>query len=511
MTVRRTLPYRRELRTFDFEVDGARYVASARFFETGGAEDVARNKNEPAWDEGALTKIEQNVLGCFLHLRDGWSEALPDLQAFPLIDPLHQRIGRMIVQVADDGEEPSNVTVAMALADDPAGAEMDVGEYLFGLATAAPSIVSATDLKKRLAEWQSRHSDLRGVRRERTVTAANSIFESAGFVSGFTPPDYLLDGVLQRGFIYSLTGATGAGKTAVAMLLMAHAALGRPLGGREVSRTRCLMLVGENADDVRARWIGLAHGMEFDPETIDVAFMPGVFNVAERFDEIHAYAAGTGGFGLVVVDTSAAYFPGFDENNNTEAGDHARVLRSLTTLPGKPCVVVNCHPTKTAKTDNLLPRGGGAFIAEVDGNLTCATKGGGSEVHTEGKFRGPEFEPMMFETVTIKCDRLKDSRGRHVPTVVARALSQVACEALAEIEDRDSRRLLGCMRDHDGASIANLAKAMGWTLSNGGPNKTKVKRNLIKLQKDRLVEQQLNTWVLTDAGRKVAKRAKNDL
>jgi hypothetical protein len=52
-------------------------------------------------------------------------------------------------------------------------------------------------------------------------------------------------------------------------------------------------------------------------------------------------------------------------------GTYARQLRRFTTMPGGPTVLVNCHPVKNASSDNLLPRGGGAFLAEVDGNLTC--------------------------------------------------------------------------------------------------------------------------------------------
>jgi hypothetical protein len=38
---------------------------------------------------------------------------------------------------------------------------------------------------------------------------------SKEFVAGFVPPDYLIDGLLQRRYVYSLTGPTGDGKTAV--------------------------------------------------------------------------------------------------------------------------------------------------------------------------------------------------------------------------------------------------------------------------------------------------------
>src|SRR5205085_11309299 len=40
------------------------------------------------------------------------------------------------------------------------------------------------------------------------------IKSSGEFVAGFVPPDYLADGLIQEAFLYSLTGATGAGKTA---------------------------------------------------------------------------------------------------------------------------------------------------------------------------------------------------------------------------------------------------------------------------------------------------------
>src|SRR5437773_3967246 len=78
-----------------------------------------------------------------------------------------------------------------------------------------------------------------------------------------------------------------------------------------------------------------------------------------------------GGVSLIVVDTSAAFFLGSEENSNTELGNYARMLRTLVKMPGSPTVLVLCHPVKNATRDNLLPRGGGAFLNEVDGNLVA--------------------------------------------------------------------------------------------------------------------------------------------
>ena len=175
---------------------------------------------------------------------------------------------------------------------------------------------------------------------------------------------------MQRRSVYSLTGATGAGKTAIMLLISAHVALGRSIGDRGVQCGKVIDFAGENPEDARMRWIAMAQQMDFDIDTIDVHFIPGVFKISEMTDRIRREITDIGHISLIGVDTSAAYFEGDNKNDNKQQGDHARRFRSLTTMPGGPCVLVACHPPKNAGDDNLLPRGGGAFIAEMDGNLT---------------------------------------------------------------------------------------------------------------------------------------------
>jgi hypothetical protein len=74
---------------------------------------------------------------------------------------------------------------------------------------------------------------------------------------------------------------------------------------------------------------------------------------------------------------------------------------------------VTCHPTKTPDMTNLLPRGGGAFLAEVDGNLVCVLARSSMvvEVTTHGKFRGPEFTPFTFKLKQGTSAKLVDRKG----------------------------------------------------------------------------------------------------
>src|ERR1700730_11745508 len=94
-----------------------------------------------------------------------------------------------------------------------------------------------------------------------TDTPSPIIKTSKEFVTGFVPPEYVVVGLLQRRFIYSNTGQTGAGKTAVALRLAASAALGILFAGRVTKKMRVLFAAAENPDDVRMRWIALADHM----------------------------------------------------------------------------------------------------------------------------------------------------------------------------------------------------------------------------------------------------------
>ena len=313
------------------------------------------------------------------------------------------------------------------------------------------------------------------------------IKSSADFVHGFVPPDYLLDGMLQRGFFYSLTGKTGSGKTAVVLLIAASVALGWDIGTHEVTGGRVLYFAGENADDIRMRWIGMAENMHFDINTINVDFIPGTFKISAMADRIKREVQDRGDLAFVVVDTSAAYFEGDDENSNAQQSVHARRLRSLVSLQGRPCVIVNCHPPKNAPDENLQPRGGGAFIAEVDGNLTTHILNGVVILHWHGKFRGPDFAPITFQLRTINAARLRDTKGRPIPTVMAQYLSEAAQEEIAAVARSREDDLLRTIAANPNASLTDLARVLGWKLKNGEPHKVMVQRARDSLKKAKLL------------------------
>lgn len=337
------------------------------------------------------------------------------------------------------------------------------------------------------------------------------LVSSADFIADFTPPDYLIDGLLQRRFCYSLTAPTGSGKTAILLLLTACIAKGWAIGEYTVEAGRVLYFAGENPTDIQMRWIAMGDALGFDVKSIPVHFLPGnKVKLSEIGDRIRKEVEEIGPVSFVVVDTSAAYFEGDNENDNIQARDHAQRMRTLVDLPGGPCIVVACHPVKNAGNENLLPRGGGAFLNEVDGNLTCQKTDATVTLHWQGKFRGPDFAPVSFQLETATHQELRDSKGRQIPTVVAKALSDKERIEVEASTRTDEDAVLVAIADSERASMTQIAVALHWMTKAGKPNKSRVQRHTDRLKKGGFLKIERGTLVVTDKGTKEAKRVRYD-
>ncbi len=333
--------------------------------------------------------------------------------------------------------------------------------------------------------------------------APDYLTSSRDFMATFEPPEYLIDGMLQVRYFYSLTAGTGVGKTAIAMRLAGHVVLGKPIGDREVQQGDVLYLAGENPADVQYRWLALSRDMGIDPETEHVTWMVGAKDLAVAGQTMVAEAARKGkAFKLIVVDTAAAYNFGDNENDNSQAGAYARQLRSLVNMPGGPCVLVLCHPTKRAADDDLMPRGGGAFIAEVDGNMAVMKKEGLLAVVPFGKFRGDMSWSQHYELEKIEDHpKLKDARGRQMASIIARPIASTSAEIKARNGHNDGITLLHAVFDHPASNATELARHLNWTYGKAAePHKNKVNRLMESLVAQKLVRETMGRWKITSKG-----------
>jgi hypothetical protein len=308
---------------------------------------------------------------------------------------------------------------------------------------------------------------------------------------------------------------TGAGKMAVALLLSVVVADPKrrwKFGPHEVRHGRVVYVTCENPEDVKERLIGMSDRMGFDPEESAKTFLviDRVTDLGKEMDRIRCDVAAFGEVDLVVLDTSAALFVGKDENDSIEMLKHARTQRLLCELTGSPCVVALNHPIKHAACpEQLLPRGGGGYLNEIDGNLTLwAHDERLTDFFWTGKFRGPPFEKITFRLSTITTPKLIDSKGRLMPTVMAENVSGgdiAESEAKARFQEK---RLLEAMVANPVASLSELAVACGWFRSGSEPYKSLVQRVMQRLVKYKLVKKSGRDYVPTSEGIAVAEKGK---
>jgi hypothetical protein len=336
----------------------------------------------------------------------------------------------------------------------------------------------------------------------------------AEFLADFQPPDYLVDGMLQKHFAYSLTGATGAGKTAIALLISALTASrtpGRKLGSHEVEHGRVVYIAAENPTDIKMRLIGMAAKLKLDIDPRDFLTIEQVEALDKDMPRIIREITSFGDVDLVIVDTAPSLFQGDNENDNRQMRDHAKRLRTLCDLPGRPAMLALCHPTKhVSGPDSLLPRGGGSFIAEVDGNLTAWLRDGNlCDLHWTGKFRGPDFEKITFRFTTVTTTTLIDSKGRLLPTVMAQIVTEAEAVATEQASIAQEDQLLIAMHNRPHGNLIQWATDCRWFVASDPlkPNRGLAHRVTKRLEKDKLVAKEGRDLVLTKAGKAAAKKA----
>ncbi len=323
-----------------------------------------------------------------------------------------------------------------------------------------------------------------------------TIQTTAEFVGEWAAKPFVLKPILEQGRLYTATGPTGTGKTAIALLMALSIARGQELAGRRVRQCDVLFLAGENHEDVRTRWLTMLKLEGIDPDTVGVHFVGGRFSIEGHFETVKAHLE-QHATGLVIVDTLQAFFDGDDSNSNEQMKALAHVLRRIANLG--PAVLVPAHPVKSVSRDRNVPYGGGALLNEVDGNLSLWGEPDSVELSWCGKFRG-SFEPITFALDVVEMPGVTDDDGDPIKTVKARAIGTIEAEQKAAAIDQMHRRLLFIVYDNRGASERALCDAYDRKYPEAPAKRSTLQRRLGDLEREKLVERTLGKWRLTGKG-----------
>lgn len=240
------------------------------------------------------------------------------------------------------------------------------------------------------------------------------------FLSDLEPLEYLIEGILPTGVVYSLTGYTGHGKTTLALQFALSIAEGTDFCERETTKGSVLIMAGENPYNLKWQYAAAlaARGLQ----TADVNFVQGHFSLDQWTDVLKAKLEAMPNIKLIIIDSLQAFFEGDSDNDNTQMVEMARKFRRIGEITSRPAMMIIAHPAgKTPMKEMLVPRGGGGFLNEIDGNLTVWSADTMQQtLHHSQKFRGAGFEPLEWIMKPQQFDHLKDIKGNLLSLPVSR-------------------------------------------------------------------------------------------
>lgn len=216
--------------------------------------------------------------------------------------------------------------------------------------------------------------------------------------------NHLVDGILECKSLIGLVGASGCGKSFVAIDLAMCIATGTPFHGRNIIEGLVLMCVGEGhagMPDRRDAWC-MHHGLEKDKASLAITDRP-----ADLFEEpyLERFYAETeklteqhGPLRLIVIDTVARHMPGMDENASRDMGEFIRAADKL--KQDFSCAVMLVHHTGLSHQDRA--RGSSAFKAALDTEIILKPIGEHDiSMNCAKQKDGPPFDQLQFLKVSV--------------------------------------------------------------------------------------------------------------
>ena len=322
------------------------------------------------------------------------------------------------------------------------------------------------------------------------------IDSSEAFLADLQPLEYLIDGLLPKGVTYSLTGHAGHGKTTLALQFALSVATGEMFGHRETSKGSVLILAGENPHNVKWQYAAALAARSLDPKDVkNIHFVQGRFSITEWTEVFRAKLKQIPDLKLVIIDSLQAFFEGDNDNDNSQMVGMAHKLRDLCDIEDRPAMLIIAHPAgKTPNKDNLVPRGGSAFLNEIDGNLTVWSQDASQQtLHHSQKFRGAGFDPMEWVMQIHEFQHLTDVHNTPLKLPVSRPELMTERAKREQDVERILEAFLYAVDAGQPLSVRELATQQGisrWRAE-----------QIIKTAKDeKLIRRHAKKYVLTQGG-----------
>ena len=238
-----------------------------------------------------------------------------------------------------------------------------------GAAPVNPTLAASVDELKQVAEQAAETAAATPVHGMQTPPDFDGKFPvvTAGDLSRRKPAGWLVKRVIPKADLFVIYGASGSGKSFVAIDLLAAMARGVEWRGNRVEKTRCLLIAAEGGGGVGKRIEAYCrhHNINADDLDIGLIIAPPNFMLKDDITELVKAVAAAGGADLILVDTFAQVTPGANENAAEDMGLALANSRALGGATGAMIGLVH-HSGKDAHRGS---RGWSGIKAAVDAEL----------------------------------------------------------------------------------------------------------------------------------------------
>jgi KaiC/GvpD/RAD55 family RecA-like ATPase len=220
------------------------------------------------------------------------------------------------------------------------------------------------------------------------------------------PGDWLIKNVLPDAGLIVIYGASGSGKTFVAIDMAFAIARGVAWRGNRTRKGRVIIVAAEGGKGMSKRLKAYTDFYNIDPNEVEIGLLtvPPNFLLNEDVTELAAAIAAAGGADAIIVDTMAQVTPGANENSSEDVGLALANGRALHTATGAALIMVD-HSGKDASKG---VRGWSGKRAAADAEIEVVKHENGTrEIRITKMKDGDDGLKWGFrlETVTVGLDR----------------------------------------------------------------------------------------------------------
>ena len=246
-------------------------------------------------------------------------------------------------------------------------------------------------------------------------------------------PKWIINGMIPETGVGSIFGASGSGKTFLALDMAVAIASGSEWFGVKVKQRPVVYLPLEGVIGIGSRAKALAKKRGGLPEGLSILQEADGFGLSDEVALEHLIAAVPQG-AVVIVDTLAQAMAGMDENSSVDMGLASKALKRLS--DARQCVVIAIH--HTGKDATKGERGHSSLRGALDFSISVARGEGSSDVRHWKLSKSKDGQDGVKREFKLQSVEIgEDDEGQAHHSCVVQQTEESNGEVKAPCTDRD--------------------------------------------------------------------------